>query len=189
MRAYKVLIEGRSPFTGHVWPQPSADGAGDWITAIGQLGLCVNGVHACSVGQLPQWLGSQLWRVELGGEIVRTEAALVASRARLLSPVSVWDQAAMVGYCRACAARAGTATATATAPDGVAPVLMALRQMADAGHAAGAGYWSAVLAGQRAAGRRSGPVYGEAFAAERELQARWLREQLELADDDGRPSV
>ena len=94
MRAYKVLIDGRSGFTGYRWPLPTAGAPGDWVTATGPLELCGNGVHACTVGQLAQWIGEELWTIELGGEILEAEAALVAARGRLLGPVAAWDQAA-----------------------------------------------------------------------------------------------
>src|SRR5579875_39911 len=82
VRAYKVLHEGRSLFTGSPWPLPAAGQAGDWVEAGGPPALCVRGIHAASTEQLPHWLGMDLWEVELGGEILEHEAALVASRAR-----------------------------------------------------------------------------------------------------------
>jgi hypothetical protein len=43
-------------------------------------------------------------------------------------------------------------------------------------------YWGAVLAGERAAGRRAGPRYDAEFARERAAQAQWLRSELRLDD-------
>ena len=94
VRAYKVLIDGRSGFTGWRWPLPTGDEPGEWVSATGPLELCVNGVHACTVEQLAQWIGEELWTIELGGEILEAEAALVAARGRLLGRVAAWDQAA-----------------------------------------------------------------------------------------------
>jgi hypothetical protein len=80
VRAYKVLIDGRSGFTGWRWPLPDGDGPGEWVLASGTPELCVSGIHACTVDQLPQWLGEELWTIELAGEIVHSDAALVASK-------------------------------------------------------------------------------------------------------------
>lgn len=106
MRAYKVLIDGRSGFTGYRWPQPAGDEPGEWVSATGPLELCVNGVHACTVGQLAQWIGEELWTVELGGQILETEPAIVASQGRLLGRVAAWDEAGRTAFAEACARRA-----------------------------------------------------------------------------------
>src|SRR5579859_316080 len=68
VRAYKVLSGGRSMFTGSAWPLPDGDAPGQWVQADGPVGLCTNGIHASSVDQLPQWLGDELWEVQLDGE-------------------------------------------------------------------------------------------------------------------------
>ncbi len=46
--------------------------------------------------------------------------------------------------------------------------------------AAPAGYFTAMLAGERASGEHAGPDYDAAFLRERSRQARWLRDQLKL---------
>ena len=48
--------------------------------------------------------------------------------------------------------------------------------------AAPAGYFTAMLAGERAAGVHSGPEYDAAFVRARARQARWLRDELQLVD-------
>ena len=58
------------------------------------------------------------------------------------------------------------------------PLLEAINRFATAGRAGPAGYWAAVLAGERVAGRRSGPDYDTAFARERAAQAAWLESEL-----------
>jgi hypothetical protein len=176
--AYKVLSDGRSRFTGWSWPLPEGDRPGEWVKTSGALKLAANGVHACTVAQLPQWLGPEMWRIELDGEIVETEPALLAARGRLLTRVSEWDHDAHVAFGQACAQRARS-----LAPD-VADGEQALEKIerfARLGRAAPTGYWTAVLAGQRAGGRRSGPVYDEAFAQERAAQAGWLQSELGLS--------
>ena len=85
------------------WVSPAT-----WVSVSGQLGLCVNGIHASTVEQLPQWLGDEIWEAELGGEVLKTEPALVAARARLVRHVNEWDEAARMAFCQACAS-AGSA--------------------------------------------------------------------------------
>ena len=46
--------------------------------------------------------------------------------------------------------------------------------------AAPAGYFTAMLAGERESGAHAGPAYDAAFLRERSRQARWLRDQLTL---------
>jgi hypothetical protein len=171
-RAYKVLGDGRSRFTGWEWPLPQGDAPGAWVHASpGPVALCANGIHACTVEQLPQWLGDELWIIELDGELLRTEAALVASRGRLVAPVGEWDAGRRRAFAQDCAQRARQGG------DG-GPVLAVIERMAAAGAAAPAGYWAAVLAGERVAARRDGPDYDAAFAGERARQAEWLAAEL-----------
>jgi hypothetical protein len=175
VRAYKVLIDGRSGFTGWRWPLPDDGVPGEWVLASGAPELCVSGIHACTVHQLPQWLGEQLWTIELAGEIVQTDAALVAAKGRLLARVEAWSATARTAFGEDCARRARE-----NAIDGPAstPLLTAVNQLAAAGRAGPAGYWAAVLAGERASTTRTGPAYDAAFAQERAAQARWLEAEL-----------
>ena len=101
MNAYKFLADGRTgPFSGFAWPPP-----GEWVEADGPVDVCRRGVHACEVGDLPEWLSDELWRIELEGEIARTGEILVAERGRLVSRVDGWDEAAASDFARACAER------------------------------------------------------------------------------------
>jgi hypothetical protein len=179
VRAYKVLIDGRSGFTGWRWPLPADDGPGEWVVASGTPELCVRGIHACTVDQLPQWLGEELWTIELAGEIVHSDAALVASKGRLLARVEAWSAKARTAFGEDCARRARE-----NAIDGPAstPLLAAVDQLAATGRAGPAGYWAAVLAGERTSGTRTGSAYDAAFAEERAAQARWLEAELGTLD-------
>jgi hypothetical protein len=177
VRAYKVLSNGRSAFTGFRWPLPDGEMPGDWLSAAGPPQLCVNGIHACTVDQLPQWLGVELWEIELGGEIVTTEAALVASRARVVRRVGGWDDDAQKRFARACFERADT---IARAYEAGAELVATIELFVERGLAAEAGYWTALLAGGSATGRRAGAAYDLAFAQERIAQARWLANELSL---------
>ena len=178
-RAYKILSEGRSPFTGWRWPLPAGEQPGDWVQAEGPIGLCTNGIHAATTEQLPHWLGMELWEIELDGEIIDHAAALIASRARLVRPIDAWDDGMRQDYARWCLTRAEQLTESY--PPGAGLV-------AKVGHtiwwggAGPAGYFTAMLAGERASGRHDGAEYDVAFTAERALQTDWLCQTLSLAD-------
>ncbi len=177
MRAYKVLREGRSIFTGLRWPLPDGDRPGGWVHASGSLALCTNGIHAATGDQLPHWLGGEIWEIELGGEILELDAALIASRARLLRRLDAWNEELRREFAGRCLDRArelaGSYPAGAGLVDKVAHTIWW-------GGAAPAGYFTAMLAGERACGRHAGPDYDAAFASERAIQAQWLRERLPL---------
>ncbi len=173
MLAYKSLDKGRSPFTGYRWQVPASAGPGPWIESTGPLGLCVNGIHACTIEHLPLWIGVELWTVELAGEIIETPVSLVAPRARLVEKVTGWDKGARVAYAQDASSRA----AARVGPQG-SPLVDFIAKMSSRGVVGEAGYWSAVLAGEMAAGRRNGADYDRAFAAERALQAGCLAEIL-----------
>lgn len=178
MYAYKVLVDGRSPFTGWAWPSVASDGPGDWIQVEGPLQACVNGIHACTPAHLPIWLGSELWAVELDGKIVELEDVLVASRARLLERITSWDRSMQIAFGEACAERARSVVRRW--PEG-ASLLAEVEDFSRQPDVSEAGYWSAVIAGESEAGIRSGPVYEAGFREERQAQADWLRAELALS--------
>lgn len=178
MRAYKVLSGGRSSFTGSPWPLPAGDSPGAWVHAERPLGLCRSGIHACTGDQLPQWLGVEIWEVELEGEVLREEAAIVAERARLIRKIDTWDERAHVRFAQACLAHAREIVAAYPAGG---EFVAKVEHCVSWGGAAPAGYFTALLAGESAAGRRSGPDFDVAFARERAVQADWLRRELQLA--------
>ncbi|MGC8512081.1 MAG: hypothetical protein ACP5P1_03445 [Acidimicrobiales bacterium] len=134
--------------------------------------MCANGFHACTISQLPYWIGSELWEVDLAGDIVDAGVSLVASRARLVRLITGWDQAARIDFATDCAARAARFAGDSPA------VVDFITRVAERGAVGEAAYWSAVLAGETVAGRRSGELYDGAFAAERAEQARKLSKIL-----------
>jgi hypothetical protein len=178
MRAYKVLRDGRSEFTGWQWPLPDADQPGAWLHAAGPIALCVNGIHASTPEQMPHWLGAELWEIELGGEILEDEAALVASQARLLRKVDAWDEPMRGRFAEMCLERARELADGY--PAGAGLVTKVEHTLSWAG-AAPAGYFTAMLAGERSSGARGGADYDSGFLRERSVQARWLRDQLKLS--------
>jgi hypothetical protein len=179
MRAYKVLREGRSEFTGWRWPLPDAERPGEWVRTDGPIGLCVNGIHAASPEQLPQWLGTEIWEIELGGEVLREEAALVASQARLVRKLHAWDESMRRRFAEMCLRRAQEIAEGY--PTGSGLVTKVEHTVSWAG-AAPAGYFTAMLAGESATGVHSGRDYDTAFMGERTRQAQWLRHELQLVD-------
>lgn len=180
IRAYKVLHDGRSAFTGKAWPLPRGQVAGDWVQADGPIGLCVNGIHASSTAQLPQWLGDEIWEAELEGEILDAGAALVARRARLIRLVEEWDESGRLVFCEDCAGRARDVIRLY--PDGAGIYEGKIEPFTALGLAAAVAYWTALLTGEATAGRRDGSEYDRAFSGERAAQAVWLRRELDLHD-------
>ena len=179
MHAYKVLNGGRSEFTGLQWPLPAAGRPGQWVHANGPLALCVNGIHASTTEQLPHWLGAEIWEIELDGDVVVADAALVASSARLVRRIDAWDELARRRFAQACLERACAIAERYPAGEGLVDNV---RYAINSAAAAPAGYWTAVLAGESDTGRRAGRDYDEAFLRERAIQAQWLRRELDLTD-------
>lgn len=124
MIAYKFLRDGQvGPFSGVRWPP-----AGEWLlaSATGAPGRpCVDRVHACRIEDLPDWMDSELWRVELAGDVAVECGKLVADRGRLLQRVEVWDAAFMVAFAEACTLRARDAALTALEPGSPVPEALA----------------------------------------------------------------
>ncbi|MGH2872472.1 MAG: hypothetical protein ACRDL5_08420 [Solirubrobacteraceae bacterium] len=179
VRAYKTLSDGRSPFTGWHWPLPAGGGAGEWVHASGPLGLCTNGIHAANTKQLPHWLGAELWEIELDGEILNDEAAVIASRARLHRRIDTWDEPMRREYARWCLGRSREIAGGYPPGEGL---VAKVEHTIWWGGAGPAGYFTAMLAGESATGRHHGSDYDIAFTAERARQAQWLRLELALAD-------
>lgn len=179
MRAYKVLKDGRSEFTGLRWPLPAGGHPGEWVYAPGALRLCVNGIHASTTEQLPHWLGTEIWEIELGADVLREEAALVAAQGRLVRRIDAWDEPTRRRFAEACLERAREIARRYPAGQGL--VVKVEHTLSWAG-AAPAGYFTAMLAGESDTGRHAGRDYDRAFLRERALQAQWLRRELQLTD-------
>jgi hypothetical protein len=102
--AYKFLRQdGRSGFTGFRWPLPDGE-PGPWVDA--RVDPCRSGIHACRMSDLPYWLGSALYEIELAGAVVEQRSKVVASRGRLVRRVEGWDEELRGAYTRMCAERA-----------------------------------------------------------------------------------
>lgn len=107
MRAYKFLALGTvGRFSEFRWPLPAGNEPGAWVETDDQLDVCRHGIHACKAGQLLDWIDDELWEIELGGELVESDAMLVAQRGRLLRRVDAWDGAAAHEFADVCVWRA-----------------------------------------------------------------------------------
>ena len=165
MIAYKFLRrDGTGAFTRYPWPLPD-DGAAAWVEA--PVVPCRSGIHACRVGDLPLWLGRELYEVELAGEIVEERTKVVGSRARLVRRIDAWDDAARAAYTRNCADRAH---ALARAAD---PPLAEWEAVVEPAIPDGPALLGFVAA--RIAEERNGIA---AYQAERARQVAWLTERL-----------
>jgi hypothetical protein len=167
-RAYKCLRPGRvGAFSGHSWP------IGEWVES-GDAVLCVRGVHACRLEDLPYWLMQELWEIELEGEVRKERRKLVAERGRLGRRVERWTPAAAVAFAEACAVRARERAERASGEraDRLSELAADAAANAAKGEAALVGYIVA-----RAAEVDTG-VAG--YAEERQAQARWLASELDL---------
>lgn len=107
MIAYKFLRAGAvGPFSGFEWPTPGRGEPGPWVEAETPLRLCLRGIHACRVEQLPHWIEAELWEVELAQPVQDADEILVSARGRLLRRIHGWDTETAHEFERACAWRA-----------------------------------------------------------------------------------
>ena len=106
MIAYKFLDQKRvAPFTRVRWPEP-----GEWLESE-RVELCLSGVHACRIVDLPYWLQTELWKVELEGDVVEGERLVAARRGRLVGRVETWTDEVAKNFGRSCAEEARRRTA------------------------------------------------------------------------------
>ena len=165
MIAYKFLDRGGiAPFTGVRWPEP-----GSWLES-DRVELCVSGVHACRVEDLPYWLRPELWEVELDGDLIEGERLVAAHRGRLVRTVDAWNEETAAAFGASCAqeARRRAAGSGSAELDGYA---------ADSEGAAERAPHFAAFAAARLAELQDGTA---GYEAERGRQAHWLADALGL---------
>jgi hypothetical protein len=169
MIAYKFLRrDGSSVFSGFRWPLP--DGApGAWVEAA--VDPCRSGIHACRPAGLPYWIGRSLYEIELAGDIVEERTKLVGSRARLLRPVTAWNDDLRDEYTRMCADRAHALAV------GASPPLGQWDEVIEPSVPEGPALLGFIAA--RIAEERHGT---DAYHDERGRQTAWLVERLGLQD-------
>jgi hypothetical protein len=166
--AYKFLLPGgTSVFTRFAWPLPNG-GPGAWVEAPAEP--CRSGIHACRPGDLPFWVGRELYEMELDGEIIEHGMKVVAQRGRLVRWLEAWDDELRDAYTRMCADRAHELAQGATPP--LADWEVVIEPSIPEGPAL-LGFVAA-----RIAEEISGP---DAYYAERARQTEWLVERLGLA--------
>lgn len=106
MIAYKFLAAGAvGRFSDFRWPVPSGGEPGAWVGGAA-LEQCRTGIHACTLGQLLDWIDDELWTIELAGDVVVRETMVVAERGRLCERVTAWDADAARAFADSCAWRA-----------------------------------------------------------------------------------
>ena len=164
--AYKFLGAGAvSPFSGFRW-QPGA-----WVEAA-PLEPCRNGIHACTVPQLPYWLAPDLWEIELDGELVVHARKLVATRARLLRHMHAWNVVTRYEFASDLLERTRLRFGSVPVLSGYVVDVERFR--------AGGRTGLAAFAAARVAELSGGPA---AYERERRRQADWLADRLGLDAD------
>jgi len=112
--AYKFLSSGAvSPFSGVVWPPPSGTTPGAWVAASREVWI-----HGCRPADLPYWIDSELWRVELSDPARPVRHEVQAERARLLGRIDAWGPASRRDFTLQCALRTAGYAAEALREEG-----------------------------------------------------------------------
>jgi hypothetical protein len=166
MIAYKFLRDdGAGVFSGFRWPVPG-NSPGEWVEA--RVDPCRSGIHACRASDLPFWAGRVLYEIELDGEVLVERRKIISPRGRLLRRIERWDELRDT-YTRVCADRAHELAQS------VAPRLEDWEAVIEPSIPEGPALLG--FAAARIAEEISGE---EAYQAERERQAAWLLERLDL---------
>jgi hypothetical protein len=159
MFAYKFLgNRAVGLISGFEWPRNR------WVVVDGPLVPTLNGIHGCNLDDLSYWIDSELWTVELAGETIDGDHAVVAARGRLVERIEAWNSEASRDFTEVCGERSR----------GLGPANAAAGWVPDAG----AAYVAAHAAGLDA--ERSGESYESGFVAERHWQSQWLVKRLGL---------
>jgi hypothetical protein len=163
VRALKFLREDRvAPFTGFRWPLD------EWVESA-STDPCREGVHAVRPGDLPFWLGRELWEIELDGDIVEQERKVVARRGRLVRRVEAWTPALLDDFVDDLLRRTKLRVGFIADIGGYVGDIERFRSQRR--------YGIAAFAAARAEERRGGPA---AYDRERRRQAQWLADRLGL---------
>jgi hypothetical protein len=205
VRAYKFLRAGRlAPFSNLVWPEDR------WVLADGPIDSCRSGINACRLEHLAYWLSSELWEIELDGDILETELKVVAGRGRLVRQIGAWADPVCDELAEECVRRTGRYAALELRELGltheadllegaatIAELAGVAMQVADTARHGDAADLAAFV-GDALAYAQAGHVAGSAFiaahaaevhspvgvddpfATERAEQSRWLADRLDL---------
>jgi hypothetical protein len=163
MTLYKVLDRGAvAPFTRFVWPED------EWVE-VEAVEPCRSGIHACRAGDLPYWLGPELWEIELDGDVTEQERKVVSRRGRLLRRIPEWNDELLRAFTASCRAETKLRVGSIAVLSGFVGDIDRFRAADRHGLAAFAAARAAELAG--------GP---RAYERERVRQAAWLADRLGL---------
>jgi len=163
--AYKILdTDAVAPFTRFAWPE------NEWIEAE-TVEPCRSGIHACRPGDLPYWLGPELWEIELEGDVTEQERKVVGRRGRLVRRIPEWNAELLRAFTASC--RAGTKLRVGSIPSLSGFVGDIDRFGSEDRHGL------AAFAAARAAELYGGP---RAYERERARQAAWLADRLGLGE-------
>ena len=104
MRAYRFLgPDATGTISGFAWPMPQGSLPGGWV--VPPADGTTSGVVAQRVQDLPRWLETELWEVELRGNVREGSTRLLAEEARLVRRIPQWNDAAAMKFGMACVAR------------------------------------------------------------------------------------
>ena len=119
MIAYKFLSSGAiGLFSRFAWPTPTAGAPGEWVRVDGEIQPCLNGVHACAMAQLIDWLDDELWEIELDDPVLEADGELIAVAGRLIRRLERWNDESARAFVRHCIDNTVALTAKALARAG-----------------------------------------------------------------------
>jgi hypothetical protein len=176
---YKSLNGDRSTIQGHPWSLPHKGHPGEWMPAVaGKLKLCANGYHYCrNERELLEFLGTDLYEIEVRGDVLDGDDKACAREARLLRRIDTWDERTARLFACDCAERV-LSIWERRAPDDKRPHECiavarryargeATRDELDAAWDTAGAAWAA-----------AGDAWAAAWAAERDWQAQRLAQYL-----------
>jgi hypothetical protein len=203
--AYKFLRgDGVGQFSSFCWSRNV------WVSTDGPPRPCRRGIHACTVDDLPYWLGEELWLIELAEPVVAGPDKLVSPAGRLDRRIAEWDSQAALRLARVCASRVTERAVAALGEAGLdadgariqdTPEQELAAELAHLASRAGRARPACEYAASAAASLREQPFVAAARAAyaaslaaaqaggadeqreERAVQAAWLARELSLAPE------
>ncbi len=92
MKRFKVLDPGgkcRNGGSGS-WHLPKGARPGKWMPKV-PVEPCASGYHVCSIVQLLEWLGPEVWIVEVRGKSAKESDKSVHEQGRILAP-TYWNE-------------------------------------------------------------------------------------------------
>jgi hypothetical protein len=104
---FKVLdLGGKCRNGGHgTWHLPHGSKPGKWMPKVkGEIEACVKGYHVCTIGQLLNWLGPEVFVVEVRGDSDRAADKSAHAQARLVS-CTYWNETNARLFAADCAER------------------------------------------------------------------------------------